>query len=100
MHRQSRENLSILRHITYAGMGNLIGSLPRNGLALERDLALRRHQPHDRLAGGRAAHAVAAKQADDLALIDMQIDTLQDMTLTIVGVQIADFEHHVTSLPR
>jgi hypothetical protein len=52
------------------------------------------------LTGGRASDAVAPQQADDLALVDMQIDALQDVALAIIGVQIGDLQHHAASSPR
>ena len=60
----------------------------------------RRHQAHDRLAGGGAADAVAAEQADDLAVADAEIDALQDVALAVEGVQVADGQHHAASVPR
>ena len=35
----------------------------------------------------RAARAVAAEQADDLALADAHVDAVQDVALAVVGVQ-------------
>src|ERR1043165_1312093 len=49
------------RHIADAEMGDLIGPEPGDGAALERDIADRRHQPHDGLARSRTADAVAPK---------------------------------------
>ena len=48
---------------------------------------------------GRAADAVAAENADDLAGADAKRDALQDVALAVVGVQIADLEHHA-AVPR
>ena len=81
-------------------MGDLVGPQACDRAALEADLADRRHQPHDGLAGGRAADAVAAEQADDLALIDPEVDALQDVALAVEGVEIADLEHHAATVPR
>ena len=66
---------------------------PGNGLPVEMNRAMRRDQPHDRLAGGRTAHAVTPKQAHDLAAAHIEIHPLQDMTLAVVSVQIFDFQH-------
>ena len=76
------------------------GRSPAIGAALEADLADRRHQAHDGLAGGRAADAVAAEQADDLALIDREVDALQDVALAVKGMEIANLEHHAATVPR
>ena len=81
-------------------MGDLVGPQACDRAALESDLADRRHQSHDGLAGGRAADAVAAEQADDLALIDPEVDALQDVALAVEGVEIADLEHHAATVPR
>ena len=80
-------------------MGDLVGPQACDRATLEADLADRRHQPHDGLAGGGAADAVAAEQADDFALVDGEIDALQNMALAIEGVEIAHFEHHAAT-PR
>ena len=81
-------------------MGDLVGPQPGDRTALEADLADRRHQPHDGLAGGRAADPVAAEQADDLALVDREVDALQDVALAVKGMEIADLEHHAATVPR
>ena len=99
-HGQAGEHLAVLGHVADAGMGDLVGPQPRDRAALEADLADRRHQSHDRLAGGRAADAVAAEQAHDLALVDREVDALQDVALAVEGMQVADLEHHAATVPR
>ena len=81
-------------------MGDLVGPQACDRVALESDFTYRRHQSHDGLAGGRAADAVAAEQADDLALIDPEVDALQDVALAVEGMEIADLEHHAATVPR
>src|SRR5439155_7027235 len=89
-HGQSRKHLAVFRNVADAEMGDLVGPQPCNRAALESDLAYRRHQSHDGFAGGRAADPVAAEKADDLSLIDPEVDTLQDVALSVEGMELAD----------
>ena len=73
---------------------------PRDRAAFKPDLTRRGHQPHDGLAGGRAADTVAAEQADDFALVNAEIDALEDVALAVIGMEIADLEHHAATVPR
>ena len=40
------------------------------------------------------------KQADDLAVADIEIDAMQDVALAVIGVKVFDFEDHAASAPR
>ena len=100
LNRQRREDLPVFGHITDTGTGDLVGPQAGDRLAFEVDAAMRLYQAHDGFAGGRPADPVATQQADDLAFVNMQFDTLQDMALAVVSVQITQLEHHVASLPR
>src|SRR6185437_8587017 len=99
-HREAGENLAVLRHVADAGARHEVGPQPRDVTAAIAHGALRRHEAHDRLAGGRAADAVAPQQADDLALVHREIDAVQDVALAVIGVQVADFEDHAATAPR
>ena len=81
-------------------MRHLIGPQTGNVLIAKPDRALRRHEAHDGLAGGGAADAVAAQQAHDLAVADMEVDAMQDVALAVKSVEIFDFEDHAARLPR
>src|SRR5262249_47012860 len=54
----------------------------------------------DRLQGRRSAYAITSEEAHDLPLANIEIDSLQNMTFAVVSVQIANFEHYVTAVPR
>ncbi len=81
-------------------MRDLVGPQAGYVSVAKADRALRRHQPHDRLAGGGAADAVAAEQAHDLAVIDIDVDAMQDVALAVIRVEVFDFEDHAARLPR
>ena len=40
------------------------------------------------------------EQTDDLAVVDVEVDAMQDVALAVVGVEIFDFEDHAARLPR
>src|SRR4029453_4001520 len=92
-HGQRWEDLAVLRNVADAGLGDLVGAQPGQALAIPQPPAGRLDQPHDRLAGGGAADAVAAEQAHDLAAADLQVHALQDVALAIVGVEVANRQH-------
>ena len=60
---------------------------------LKRMLPTARHVAHDRLDRRRAAGAVAAEKADDLAFADAERDALQDVALAVVRVEVVDLKH-------
>src|SRR4029077_4996110 len=91
------EDLAVLRHVADAGAGDEVAAAPRDVLALPHHLAHRLHEAHDGLAGGGAADPVAAEQAHDLATAHLEVHTLQDVTLTVVGVQVVDREHQASA---
>ena len=74
--------------------------MPREFAPPEHHLPLRRDQPHDRLAGRGTPDAIAPQQGYDLAFVHIQVDAVQDVALPIIGVQIADLQHHPSSAPR
>ena len=42
----------------------------------------------------------AERLIDDLALVDGEVDALQDVALAVEGMEIADLEHHAATVPR
>ena len=100
LNRERGEDLPIFRHIADPCVGDLFGPEPGDRAPLETDAAMRLHQSHDRLAGGRAPDAVAPEKTDDLTLGDREVHTLKDVALAVVGMQITYVEHHAASVPR
>src|SRR5262249_36010319 len=99
-HGQGGEDLAVLGHVADAGARDEIGAETGDVVPLEPDLPDGRHQAHDGLAGGAAAHAVATEEADDLPRPHVQVHALQDVALPVVGVQLADLQHQPASAPR
>ena len=69
------------RHGRAAQPAQLFGALAAQVFALEQDLSVRdprraRHQPEDGVGGHRLAAAALAHQADDLAGIDAEVDSI------------------------
>ena len=81
------------------GGGEAVNLLPliRHGAACGADHA------HDGLHGGGFAAGIAAEQADDFALADGVVHILQDMQVTVIGVDALEFEQrgfgHASVLP-
>ena len=55
-------------------------------------------EAHDGLERRALADAVAAQQADDLALADVERDAVQDVALAVVGVQVLDRDERVDAV--
>jgi hypothetical protein len=52
------------------------------------------HQPHDRLQQGGLAGAVAAEQAQHLALLQLEREVAQHLHVAIEAVEAFDPQHH------
>src|SRR5262249_37940755 len=65
-------------------------------VVFEQNLAGARHEADDRLRGCRAPHPVSAEQADDLALLDVEVHAMQHMALAVIRLQIAHAQHGMT----
>ena len=50
------------------------------------------HQPHDRLAQRRLAHAVPADHGED-AVVERQVDALQRMGMAVIDIEPGDLQH-------
>src|SRR5690554_884883 len=99
-HRKPGEDGPVFRHIANSGMGNFMGLLATERLAIELHVADGGYETHYRLAKGGAADAVAPQQADNLARLDRHVDPAEDVALAVVGIQILNLEHQWTSVPR
>src|SRR5207249_10073142 len=63
--------------------------------SLERDLpGAHREEPHDAVDRRRLPGAVAADEADSLAVLDGERDTAQDLRRPAEGVDPLELEHH------
>ena len=58
--------------------------------------APRRQQAKDRADRRRLAHTVAAKQGHHLPLPDRQVDVVEDLRLSVTGLQPLDDQHHAS----
>src|SRR5262249_42853766 len=68
---------------------------------LEHDAAAtRRIKADNRIDQRSLADAVAAKQAEDLALLEFQRQAMQNMRVAVIGVDVVDFEDRHQSVPR
>ena len=75
----------------------------RDVVALEDDpAAARRIEADDRVHQRGLAHAVAPEQAQDLALLELQRQSLQHVGVAVVGVDVLDFQnrHGINPVPR
>src|SRR5215471_2735260 len=98
--RERAEDVAIFRHISDAKLGDLERSQAADRLAFECDRALPPHVAHDGLQCRRASDAVASENGYDLTVAHREVHTLEDVALAVVGVQIANFEHHAATVPR
>ena len=90
----SWENPSVFRHEADAAACDAIRGQAVDPFAVERDLAGGRLDPAgDRLEQRRLADAVAAENAEHLAVAHGEVDALDDVARAVVGVQVADVEH-------
>src|SRR5690606_3251695 len=98
---QRWENLPALRHKTDAQTRHFFGAVA--GRVAPRDLDLspfRSEQPHQCAYGGGLAHAVAAHESNQFALIHFQRDIEQYLRMAIGGLKSIDFQHSSSSPPR
>ena len=56
--------------------------------------APRRREPHDRAQGRGLADTVAAEHRRNAAGRHFEVHALQDVTLTVIGMQVLDAQHH------
>src|SRR5256885_5337238 len=90
------EDASVLGHEADAGTGDLVGREPAQRPSRVQDLASRHvHEPDDGPERRRLAGAVPAEQRDDLPFPRRQVHAVQHVTPTIVGVDLAELQHHV-----
>ncbi len=54
---------------------------------------LRLHEPDHALQGRRFSHPVSAEEAGKLALAQIEGDTVEDMTLAVIAMDVAHFQH-------
>src|SRR5580700_9246483 len=88
---EAGEDAALLRAIGDSEPGNAIRGKPHKLGPVEADRALAlRDDAHDRAQGRSLAGAVPTEEGDDLALLDREIDAVQDMRLTVPGMQVFD----------
>src|SRR3954471_14666263 len=90
----------VLERHEQAGAGALVGIGLGDVLALEEDLPLGDLEvgvPHDHVGERGLAGAVRPHQRVDLALLDRQVETLEDLLLSCPDVEVADLEQRHAS---
>ena len=108
-HRHAREELSPLRRLRDAELHDLMRRIVRDVPSAKRDgSAARMIEPVDRAQRRRLAGAVRADQGHDLALVDVEGDSLQRLNGAVERLDVLDLEqrrfirvHELTAaLPR
>ena len=90
---ERRKYAAALRHQPHAAAHGLERGFLRDLVALEHDLAAaRRIEADDRIHQRGLADAVAAEQAEDLALLELQRQPLEDIGVPVIGMNVLDFE--------
>src|SRR5215467_4076583 len=93
-HRERREDAAALRHQAHPAARDLVGGQMRDVLAAQPNATAPGWREADDRADERGlADAVAAEDRDDLTALDAQGDTLQDVALAVVGVDVLDVKH-------
>ncbi len=96
LHGEQPEDATVFRNPGDALAREVVGGHPGDAALLEGDLALGgSHEPHDRLERGGLADAVAAEQSHYLARLDLEGDTVQDVRLSVEGVNVVQAQHQV-----
>src|SRR5581483_4326821 len=92
-HRHRREQTPVLRHDRDPA-GDPVARRPARHVlpAQPHRSAPRPHDAQDRLQRRRLARGVAAEQADELPLVDVDREALQDVDLAVVGVDRVELE--------
>ena len=54
------------------------------------------HQTHDAFQGRRLAGAISAQEGNQLSFIHLEADSVEDMTFTIIGMDLIQLQHHRT----
>src|SRR5258706_15155889 len=99
-HGEIGKHLATLRHETESRLRDAIRGQAMQRFAFEEHLtALWHADAHDRLHGGRLAHAVPAKQAHHLPAAHFQVDAEQHLAAAVRGLELAQLEHQDSS-PR
>ena len=71
----------------------LLGPLIAHGRAADGDLAfVRRHQPQQQAENGRLARARRAEDAEELVVLDDEVDVLHGDSLAVVLARVPEFE--------
>ena len=95
-HRQALEDAAPFGHIGNALLGDLVGARLAAVIATHQHAAMARtHHAQHALDERGLAHAVAPHQGNALAFADMEVDAVQDVAGTVVGVDFLGFKQHV-----
>src|SRR5215472_13630337 len=82
-----------LRHQAHPAAHRLEGRHRGNVFALEQNLSSARTiETHDRVHQCRLAHAVASEQPEDLALLELQGQALEDISVPVISVNVLNFQ--------
>ncbi len=91
--REQRENTPPFRHVSDPQGGNLVRFQSDDVFALEADAAtLGAHDSADAAQGGAFARPIRAHQRDHLAFVHGEVESLERVNLTVIGMQIFEFQ--------
>src|SRR5262249_57618329 len=91
---ETGKEAGVLRNEAYAHASNAIGAGAVNAPAVEVNLAARRFDPaRDGLQQRRLADPVASKDANHLAGVRGQVDSLHDMARTVICGRVLGSKH-------
>ena len=99
-HRQPGKDIPIFGNVPESQLRDPITRQSGDINALELYRTARWNLSHNGFDCRGSPHTIASQKADDFSSIDRHIDTLQDMALAVVGMQIPYLQHQTTSVPR
>src|SRR5215831_5831431 len=89
LHAERRKNAAALRHQAHAAAHGFERGLARDVVALEYDpAAARRVEADDRVHQRGLADAVAAEKAENLSLLELQGQSLEDVSVPVIGMDV------------
>ena len=94
MNRKTPEDAPVFGNVSDTEMGNLVRG-PSDQLHIaEANAALPRwHDAHNALQCRRLANAVSPEETDELSFFEHQGNAVQDMALSVITVNVPDFQH-------
>ena len=96
MNTQVAKNTATFRHIGHAHVGDGIGCVTLDGLALKRNIAAARlDQAGDAFKQRGFTHAIAPHEAHGLSTLHIEIQVAQHMAGTVKGIESPYLQKHI-----